>query len=1552
MTGLSFVFGTNNYCYGNKIYDLQSNTTTLNVYGINIVGNINYDVNLYNNFISDLRSPVNINNNAVNGIICIGNGFINTKIYHNTVYLNPVSTGTNFGSSAFYLSGGPNTLELQNNIFVNTGTANGTGKTVAFYAGNPPMTTHLTLTSGNNCYYAGAPGVNNLLYYDGTNSAQTIEALRNAIPLREQLSFAELPPFVNIVTAPYDLHLNPATATACESGGVAVPAVTTDFDGNARNATTPDVGADEIAGTAIDVTGPEIKFTPIPNSDLVSLTLPAFATITDNAGVNNIAGTKPRIYYRRNTDANTYVDNTSATNGWKFTESADITSPYSFIIDYSKLFTTGAVTNGQTVQYFIVAQDLNGTPIVGNSSGIFTLKPASVALTAANFPMNGTLNSYVVTTNNYSGIIQVGTGQTITSITNANGLFDRLNRGLLTGNLTVQITSDLLTETNGISLKKYTEKGTGNYTVTVVPDGPTAHLIQGTSNPAVIILDGAQRFIIDGSFGGSGRYLTFRNSTLNAAVSFLGGSQHDTVRNCILETNNINGSGVGNGGVINITTPGSPLTTNTGNGYLAIMNNEIRDRSDVAGFNQYGVLCLGGGGIPQYYNHDNTISGNDIHDFWLDVANASPAGIFMATGNIYYTIVNNSFYQTTARNNTTNNTLRAIQVSQGSSNNDEGGHIIRGNMIGGAAVAFGTPSQYMVYGTTGPASTVTATFEAIRVQSGLIPTIIDSNIIKQIDFTTFSNQATAAFTGIVTTQGNITVNNNQIGAETGTDSIKITVNANTTVNLTTKMYMMFTANTGITGTTVFTNNRIGGITALGSANGPMNFFGLFVSGLIENAVSVQGNKIGSTVTANSINNNFLTANTFTGIRVNITNDKNISISGNSVSSLTDNGINTTNTLTGIFVSGNNAFANTSVISNNTVKNMVSLAQSTGGIFNLSGILLQSTASLTHTISNNTVADLSANNTGLNNWVSGILMSGAAQGGTVNANKVYNLSDASPGGAGRIYGIYSLAGAGWTVKNNSVSIKNTGNSNTLSVSGIADASLNNTPYSAYNNTVYIGGNVASGTLNSYAFSRESNALLSLRNNFFYNERTGTGKHYALANLYSPAPTDGWPATSSSYNTIIAANPATALLWASVDRTFAAWKTVSGGDLESYSVINAIVSSTTIFTDPSNNDFSVNVNVPECWYLNGKGIAGIAAGNNATDINTNPRNTTLGFPIDIGAEEFTPAAGVLPPDATPSAAPAAGTATSYNFGGRTLGTITWAPASIVPTAVTWKYYSGVRAPGLSGAIINSYHEVPATGSGTYSYLMDLYYTTAEQNQIPDASLGMMKKDGAAPYVNISSGSGSTASGKYIRGFALTTFSIFTLRDIFGVVPVKIEYFNGSKQNNSHVLDWKVSCGSTTHAILSLEISNDGVNFKTLHSSTETALRCQSPFSYINIAPPAGISYYRLRMEDDGGSIAYSGIVALDNGKKDLYLMNIAPDPVPVSGSFRLDIAAGEQTTINLIITDMNGRVAAAKTVSLAPGVNNIMMDTKGLAAGQYTVTGHTAKGAAGTLRFIVQ
>ncbi len=547
INGIHVTTGTYNHIYGNKIYDLRTTSTSGSVASGILIPGGPINTYIYNNFISDVKAPNSSDVNAVRGInITSTTANSNIGLYYNTIFLNAAGTG-NFGSSGIYHTNSTTatsaTLDMRDNIVVNLSTPSGTGKTVAFRrsAVNVNLNNYSTL-SNNNCFYSGTPSVSNVIFFDGTNFDQTIEDFKLRVTPREGGSVTENVPFVNTTTAPYDLHVQTTIATQTESGGIPVTApiaVSIDYDGNTRNATTPDIGADEFNGMGIDITAPSIIYTVLnPTTSTSNVTL-SNVTITDQSGVNVTPGTAPRIYFRRSTDNNTFVDNTSSTNGWKYTETSNTSSPFEFLINYSLLFGGTGVQMGDVIQYFVVAQDLNSPPNIGINSGDFNTPPSSVNLTAAAFPLTGNINSYYIITL-LNGTVTVGTGGDYQSLTGPNGLFNAFNGNFITGDVTAQIISNL-TETGESSLNQWVEQGAGNYTLTIQPDGAVNRTISGTYKGGLFRINGADRVLIDGRHNGSGNYLTFiNNKDTNATATFqlisLGaagqGCTDITIRNC------------------------------------------------------------------------------------------------------------------------------------------------------------------------------------------------------------------------------------------------------------------------------------------------------------------------------------------------------------------------------------------------------------------------------------------------------------------------------------------------------------------------------------------------------------------------------------------------------------------------------------------------------------------------------------------------------------------------------------------------------------------------------------------------------------------------------------------------------------------------------------------------------------------------------------------------------------------------------------------------------------------------------------------------------------
>uniref|UniRef100_A0A7V3E778 Choice-of-anchor D domain-containing protein n=1 Tax=Ignavibacterium album TaxID=591197 RepID=A0A7V3E778_9BACT len=398
--------GTTN-CYKNQVYNLTCSNASATLYGFYITtGTANY---VYNNFVSDLKTPSSGSTTGLAGMYISGGTSIG--LYYNTIFLNASSTGTNFGSSGIYASTTP-TVDLRNNVVVNLSTPAGTGLTVAYRRSTTTLTTYSNNSNAND-FYAGTPSATNLIYYDGTNSDQTIAAYKTRVSPRDANSFSENPSFVNSTTAPYDLHINPSIATQLESGGVPVTTpitITDDFDGNTRNVTTPDVGADEFTGTPLDLTAPLISYTPLLNTSSTSART-LVASISDPSGVPTSGIGLPVLYWKINSGGT-----------W-----AGATATYLSGNNYQFSFGSG-VAVGDTVFYYVVAQDNATTPNVGafpsTGAGGFTANPPAASTPPTN-PYG-----YLVTQTSLSGNYTVGTSL-FNHITGRNIYFEKVSRKVM-----------------------------------------------------------------------------------------------------------------------------------------------------------------------------------------------------------------------------------------------------------------------------------------------------------------------------------------------------------------------------------------------------------------------------------------------------------------------------------------------------------------------------------------------------------------------------------------------------------------------------------------------------------------------------------------------------------------------------------------------------------------------------------------------------------------------------------------------------------------------------------------------------------------------------------------------------------------------------------------------------------------------------------------------------------------------------------------------------------------------------------------------------------------
>ncbi|MBK8283966.1 MAG: choice-of-anchor D domain-containing protein [Ahniella sp.] len=641
VTGIQFTGSTANTVERNFIYSLAvaSNSATAEVNGIRVAGG----TTVYRNnmiaigaFIGNAigAAASNGGTTGVNGI----NEFLGTNsFFHNSVYIGGSPSAGTGASFAFNGSQTVNTRSFRDNIFWNA--RSNAGATGSHYAikinGTAPNPAGLTLN--NNLYFANGTGA--VFGFFNSLDVANIGAWRTAVG-QDSGSFESNPQFVDPTNATPDLHLHPSNPTVAEGNGVDV-GVLNDFDGQTRSGLTPvDIGADAGNFVGIDLAGPNITYTALGNTtQTTDRTL--VVTLTDVSGVAT-GGLAPRIYYRKNADA--YVSQActlatgSVTNG-----------TWNCPIGYAGV---GGVVTTDLISYFVVAQDIAGN-LTSNPAGAIATDVNTVGTPPAS------PNSYRIAPA-FSGTIPVGSGQTYLSLTNAGGLFEALNNGVATGNIVVDITSDLLAETGTHPLNRITEEGVGNYTLSIRPIG-AARAISGSFNGALIRFAGANRITVDGSVGGLGtdRSLTITNTSVTTPSVVLFGSigttpiTDGTLRNTII-TNGVNTSSA-------VVISDGTIVGNAGRfANIVIRNNEVR-RAFVGVFATGGTTPQGGTNLTYEQNTINsagadairiiglymqgvngaTVSQNTVGN--IDKANdETDVGIWLASGTINATVSRNT----------------------------------------------------------------------------------------------------------------------------------------------------------------------------------------------------------------------------------------------------------------------------------------------------------------------------------------------------------------------------------------------------------------------------------------------------------------------------------------------------------------------------------------------------------------------------------------------------------------------------------------------------------------------------------------------------------------------------------------------------------------------------------------------------------------------------------------------------------------------------------------------------------------------------------------------
>lgn len=396
---------------------------------------------------------------------------------------------------------------------------------------------------------------------------------------------------------------------------------------------------------------------------------------------------------------------------------------------------------------------------------------------------------------------------------------------------------------------------------------------------------------------------------------------------------------------------------------------------------------------------------------------------------------------------------------------------------------------------------------------------------------------------------------------------------------------------------------------------------------------------------------------------------------------------------------------------------------------------------TYVYSNNTV-NVSSTSTSYGLYLYGY---GVAANGKFCNNKIYSKST-----TGTCYGLMNYYPQNLDVYNNWFTTSTSGTNYTVACY-YGQGNMN-----FYNNTVVNNstGN-SSYTLYSYTYSSGYPGVFTYRNNVF-NKTSANGTVptfylYDLSNIQDFDYNNYYTPNTNFFGLAIGGT------YANLPALRAAAPTQNRNSL----------SYPPVFVNAANGDLTPDVTSPNCWSMHGRGIH--ITGNDK-DMNGSNRHifTSTGVP-DLGAVEFTPNSGVIPPACVVSGTRAAGGTQIFTFGFDTVATIKWDAAATVPaTDPVVRQYSGVAPPAITTinpTFMYFYTDISSTNA---DYTSNTYYKDPWIGTIAtEAALHLAKKDGTNPWIGYPiTVSGANTTRNFITtpsSGPLNTFGFYTGIDV---------------------------------------------------------------------------------------------------------------------------------------------------------------------------------------------
>jgi hypothetical protein len=189
-------------------------------------------------------------------------------------------------------------------------------------------------------------------------------------------------------------------------------------------------------------------------------------------------------------------------------------------------------------------------------------------------------------------------------------------------------------------------------------------------------------------------------------------------------------------------------------------------------------------------------------------------------------------------------------------------------------------------------------------------------------------------------------------------------------------------------------------------------------------------------------------------------------------------------------------------------------------------------------------------------------------------------------------------------------------------------------------------------------------------------------------------------------------------------------------------------------------------------------------------------------------------------------------------------------------------------------------------------------------------------------------------------LTTFSDFSAAGDGAPLPIELLSFDAEPVSNTVLVSW-TTASEINNDFFTVERSVDATNFVAIGTVNGAGNSSSTrSYSFVDVQPMMGVSYYRLRQTDFNGDFEVFDPVAVNFGSGMVQGAALFPNPAVEYAHVMINTASSGKGWVR--VTDVTGRLISNFQIVMEKGMTPFTLQTDNLAPGKYLVTVEAADG----------